>query len=423
MSTLNTSLSGMLANTNWLTAISQNVSNANTNGYKNVEADFSALVNSSVDIGSEYSGVTSSIRSLNSLQGQLQHTSVNTDLAVQGSGFFIVKDQGGNILLTRNGSFVPDASGNLVNSSGYYLLGTPYSSAGISANPISLLTKVNVNSSGDTATPSTSGAIVANLNSESTPITGDTPKSNAADSQYTSEKSMIAYDDLGAPHTLNVYFTNTGTNTWEATVYDASGAASGGGFPYSNNSQLYTGTLNFSSSTGKLSSITNASQTSSTSPNSMVLTVPSGKQLIIDLSQTTQLASPFSVTSATINGNSPGAVNSLNIDQNGVLSYNYSNGSTTNVYTIPLANVASPDNMQTVLGDAFRPTETSGDPNVGLANQGGFGTINSSSLEGSTVDLATELTEMVQAQSSYQANSKVFQTGAKLLDILNNLQA
>ena len=69
MSILNTSLSGMMANTNWLTTISQNVANANTTGYKDVETSFSAMVNASVDFDSEFAGVSSTVRALNSLQG------------------------------------------------------------------------------------------------------------------------------------------------------------------------------------------------------------------------------------------------------------------------------------------------------------------------------------------------------------------
>ena len=110
------------------------------------------------------------------------------------------------------------------------------------------------------------------------------------------------------------------------------------------------------------------------------------------------------------------------ISTSGIMSFQYGNGSSANAYVIPLATVPSPDNMTSVLGDAYQSNYSSGALQVGNANTGGLGTVNSSSLESSTVDLATEITNMVQAQSAYQANSKVFQTGAKLLDILNNLQ-
>jgi len=411
MSILNTSLSGMLANNNWLTTISQNVANANTTGYKNVETEFSALVDSGVDFDSEFSGVSTASRALNDLQGQVSQTNTPTDLAVQGAGYFVVSNSSGNIYLTRDGSFVPDASGNLVNAEGYYLMGTPYNAQGVSLNSLTGLTKVNVTNAGESSIPSTAATVVANLPSTATAVTSNLPSTayNSTSAQYTAETSLNAYDNLGQSHTLNVYFTKTGSNTWEADVFDAS-ASTSGTFPYSS-APLATQTLDFNPTNGQL-----------TSGSPLTLTVPGGQTLTIDLSQSTQLASSFAVSSATINGNAPGTITQVSVDQNGTLSYDYGNGSTTPVYRIPLAKVAAPDEMQSVSGNAYQPNSLSGSPQVGLATTGGLGSIQSSSLEDSTTDLATELTQMVQAQSSYEANSKVFQTGAKLLDVLNNLQ-
>jgi len=408
MSVMNTSLSGMLGNTNWLSTIAQNVANANTVGYKTVTTNFAALVDSAVDINAEYAGVRATTTALNGLQGQNMQSNVTTDLAVQGAGFFIVEDTTGNILLTRNGSFVPDKSGNLINSAGYYLLGAPYGQQGVSVNSLSSLGKVNVANGGDSSIPSTTATLVANLPSTANTVTSGTPASGG--SNFTAETSVVAYDNLGTSHTLNIYFTKTGTGTWEADVYDASTAAVGGGFPYSSG-PLATQTLNFSGTDGKM-----------TSGSPLTLTVPNGQTLTVDLSQTTQLAANFGVSSAQINGNSPGSITDISVGQDGTLSFIYNNGSVTPVFRIPLAKVAAPDNMKSVLGDAFQPNLNSGAPQVGLAGTGALGVIDSSSLEQSTVDLATELTAMVQAQSSYEANSKVFQAGAKILDVLNNMQ-
>src|SRR3954453_16222586 len=107
MSILNTSLSGMLSNTNWLTAIAQNVANANTPGYKNVQTYFSALVTSAQNFDSQFAGVSAKTRAMNTLQGHHMQTSSTTDIAVQGAGYFLVSNSAGNIYLTRNGSFVP----------------------------------------------------------------------------------------------------------------------------------------------------------------------------------------------------------------------------------------------------------------------------------------------------------------------------
>jgi flagellar hook protein FlgE len=411
MSILNTSVSGMLANTSWLTTIAQNVANANTPGYKNVETAFSALIDSAQNSSSQFAGVLASSVAMNSLQGQVQQTTTKTDLAIQGAGFFIVQDTSSNIYLTRDGSFTPDASGNLINADGYFLLGSPVGQTGVALNSLSGLSKVNVTNAAATSIPSTTATLVANLPSSATAVTGSTPSANSASSTYTAETSVVAYDDLGAAHTINLYFTKTAAGTWEADAYDATGAAAGGGFPYSSG-PLATQTLNFSPTTGAL-----------TSGSPMVFTVPGGQQVSMDLSQTTQLASSFAVSSVNINGNAPGTITAVSVSNSGTLSFIYGNGSITPAYSIPIAKVASPNNLNSVLGNAFQANPQSGAPQVGIAGTAGLGNIVSTALEGSTVDLATELTNMVQAQSSYEANSKVFQTGAKLLDVLNNIQA
>ena len=119
MSLMGTAVSGMLGDTSWLSNISQNVANANTTGYKNAETEFATVVDQVGAASSAGGGVTATLRSLNSLQGSVVGTSTTTDLAIKGDGYFVVSDASGALYLTRNGSFVPDADGNLVNSAGY----------------------------------------------------------------------------------------------------------------------------------------------------------------------------------------------------------------------------------------------------------------------------------------------------------------
>lgn len=414
MSLLDTSVSGMLANSNWLSNIAQNTANSSSIGYKSLDTEFSALVDQTSGSPSSGSGVIASTRSLNAAQGQIESTSTATDLAVQGAGFFVVSDSNGNIFMTRNGSFVPDASGNLVNAAGYYLMGanTQTNSLNASVNSLAQLTKVNILGAADSATPSTTASLVANLPSTAAVIAAaNLPSTNSAGSAYTDETSMVAYDDLGGAHTINLYFANTGADTWEVDAYDSGTAAAGGGFPYSSG-PLATQTLNFDPTTGALSS-----------GSPLAFTVPGGQNVNLDLSQTTQLATSFGVNSATINGNAPGNLTGTAINSAGVLSFQYSNGATSNAYVIPLANVASPDNLASAVGSAYVSNSQSGPLAIGNAGTAGLGTMDSSSLEESAVDLATELTSMVEAQSAYEANSKVFQTGADILSILNNLKA
>jgi flagellar hook protein FlgE len=417
MSTLDTAVSGMLANSNWLSNISQNVANANSTGYKNIDTEFSALVDQSADqgaVGSDGAGVMTSSTSMNALQGQVESTSTSTDLAVQGAGFFVVSDANGNTFLTRNGSFVPDASGNLVNAAGYYLMGAPTQGGSSSStiSSVSDLQKVNVHGAADAASPSTTGTLVANLPSSAATIAAaNLPSTNSAAAASTAETTVVAYDNLGGAHTVNLYFAKTGANTWEVDAYDSSKAASGGGFPYSSG-PLAKETLNFDPTTGSL-----------TSGSPLTFTVPGGQSLSIDMSQTTQLATSFGVNSSTMNGNAPGSVTGVSINASGVMSFNYGNGASQSAYVIPLANVPSPTNLTSAFGSAYQTNSASGPLQVGNAGTAGLGSLDSSALESSTVDLATELTSMVEAQSSYEANSKVFQTGADILSILNNLKA
>jgi flagellar hook protein FlgE len=429
MSILNSAVSGMQANSNWLSNISQNVANANSTGYKDIDTEFSALVDQSPGEASTGAGVTSSSRSLNAAQGQIE-TTTTTDLAIQGPGFFVVQDAGGNTLLTRDGSFVPDAAGNLVNAAGYYLMGS--STPNVPVNSLAQLGRINVEGAADAAAPSKAGTLVANLPSTATPIT--TTLSTGVASNYTSQTTMVAYDALGNAHTLNVYFTNTGANAWQVNVYD-SATMTAGPVPPSNSMPtsppLEMQTLEFNPangtlvpSDGGLSPITNLPDDGS--PMSFVVPGTNGAgaaSVSLNLSSMTQLAAPFAVNSSTIDGNPPGSLTGLSVGPSGILSFQYANGATQAGYTIPLVKVPSPDNLTSALGNAYLANDQSGSIQLGTAGATGMGTIASSSLEQSTVDLATELTSMVEAQSSYEANSKVFQTGSDILSILNNLKA
>jgi flagellar hook protein FlgE len=427
---MGTAVSGMLGDTNWLSSISQNVANANTTGYKDAETEFATVVDSVGSASGIGGGVTTSVRSLNTATGTVAGTSTVTDLAVQGDGYFIVSDSSGALYLTRNGSFVPDANGNLVNSAGYYLMGYPDqgAAAASTSNSTGNLVKVNVVTAAEVQTPTTTGVLAMNLPSASTAVAAGSaglPSQNPdptatppVTATYTSETSLVTYDNLGAAHTINIYLTNLGPNTatppvdqWEVTAYDSADAAAGGGFPYSAG-PLATETLNFSSSNGTL-----------TSGSPFNIPIPNGQTMSLDLSSTTQLAASFSVNSAKANGNAPGSSTGVTISTDGELDFQYSNGESNAAYIIPLATVASEDNLTSVNGDAFQANQNSGSLRIATAGTSGLGTIADSSLEDSTVDLASELTTMIEAQSAYQANSKVFQTGADLLDILNNLKS
>jgi flagellar hook protein FlgE len=413
---------GMNAQSSWLATISQNISNANTTGYKDAQAAFSSLVDQSGTTNYTAGGVQTNAISLNALQGNVAGTSTATNLAIQGKGFFVVTNSSGDTFLTRDGSFVPDAKGNLINAAGFYLMGTNIQNgaASVVANSLSGLTKVNVNQVGEQAVATSTGVLAANVPS-SAAVSANPPAGGvgSATTTYTEKTSLVAYDNLGAPVTLDIYMSNLGptggppatADNWEIDVYNKADAAAGGGFPYANPA-LTSQTLQFDPSNGQ-----------TIAGSSLSVPIPNGKTMTLDMSGMTQLAAGFVINAASTNGNAPDTLTGLSISSSGTLSFNYTSGNSLPAYDIPIASVPSPDSLTAASGTVWTPNIDSGQPQVGTAGTGGLGTIASSSLEGSTVDLATELTQMIQAQSGYEANSKVFQTGANLLSILNKLQA
>ena len=408
-SALMASVSGMQAQANSLSTISDNIANSNTTGYKQASTQFEDLLSQLSTTSYTAGGVGTIVNFGISQQGALTSATSPTDIAIQGNGFFVVQGGGGQTYLTRAGNFAPNANGQLVNAAGYTLLGYPVTSTS-TATPtnVSQLTPLTVASSGLSAAPSTSGTLVGNLPSNAAIDTGTLPSANTAASTYTDMTSVTAYDNLGNAVNLNIYFTKTGTNTWEADVFNAANATSGG-FPYgaSGSPPLLSTTLTFSAANGAL-----------TTGSPLTIPVPNGGTLGLNVSGMTQLATSFGITQNDVNGNAPATFSSISIGTNGTVSEVYSNGSTQAIGMIPLATVPSVNSLTSSAGDVFSVNALSGNIVLGNANTSGFGSINSQQLESSTVDLASQLTNMVVAQNAYAANSKVFQTGSTMLSQL-----
>jgi flagellar hook protein FlgE len=157
------------------------------------------------------------------------------------------------------------------------------------------------------------------------------------------------------------------------------------------------------------------------SPTSLALTIPGGSAFTLDLSSMTQVAAEFQFK-ATVDGNSPSAIDKVEVDTDGTMYAIYNDGTRLATYRIPLATVPSPDNLVPEVGNVYSLGIDSGNVQVDFAGHSGLGTVKSEALEQSNVDLASELTAMIESQRGYTANSKVFQTGADLLDVLVNLK-
>lgn len=405
----NTSVMGMSAQATALASIAENISNSGTVGYKEATTQFSTLLSSFHGGTDSDGGVEADTRIDVTKQGSAQFTSSTTDLAIKGSGFFVVSDSSGDVFLTRAGSFVPDAEGRLVNSAGYYLMG--YADANTTPSDVAQMQIVRVSMGKLVANPSTSATLSANLQSSAATVAAaNLPSANVATSTYTSKTSLTAYDNLGSPVKLDIYFAKTAADTWEMSVYDSSAAAAGDGFPYSS-AALVTQTLTFDPSNGTLLAGSPAT-----------IPIPGGVDMSLDLEDMTQLAASFGVNSSTVNGNAASAVTEIDVADDGTLSYRLGNGQTVPAYKIALAEVPSPYGLEAVTGNAFVETIASGAIFVGSPGSGSFGTIASSQLEGSTVDLAAQLSTMIVAQRSYTANSQVFQVASEVLQVLNNLK-
>ena len=408
-------VSGMSAQSTRLSAIADNISNNDTTGYKRVSVEFSSLLSSSgahcpgsYDAG----GVSTHVRNGISEQGTLEYTTSRTDLAINGSGFFMVSDAAGLPSMTRAGSFVQDGEGFLVNASGQYLMGYPVvdGQVGAVANGTSGLERVALNDVAFQAQASTTGALVVNLPSEDVAIAAaNLPSTNAATSEFSQKTSLVAYDNLGGEQLVDVYWAKTADETWEASVFDRS-EASAGGFPYSG-PPLTTATVNFDPADGQL-----------LGPTSLAFGIPDGQPFTLDLSGSSQLAADFSVLSSDVDGQAPEGVQSMSIEDDGSVVVSYLDGTLSTVFRVPLATFNGTDFLTTASGNIFFANIDSGDIMIGFPQDPGFGSIQSGALEQSTVDLGDELTRMIESQRNYSANSKVFQTGSELLEILVNLK-
>lgn len=411
---MRTGVSGMNAQANRLSTVADNVANVNTTGYKGASCEFSTLVLSNWDTTYESGSVLTDVRHNIDAQGGLVGTSSISDLAISGDGFFMVASPGGTPYLSRAGSFITDGKGALVNAAGFSLLGyklTPDQPT-VTLNGFSNLAPVSFGGPSLSATPSSLGSVRVNLPSTAVNLAASNlPSLNVPNSAYTNKSSLIVYDNLGAEVRLDIYFAKTSSGNWEMSAFDSRDASPSGSFPYAS-APLGAWTLSFGAD-GRLAP---------TQESQFTFTIPGGVDFTLDIGGTTQFATGYTVLSAAVNGTPAGEPNDVEISRDGYVYAIYDGGTRIPVFRIPLARVTSPDLLTPLAGNVFQASTDTGGVTVGFAQSGGLGDIMSKTLEQSTVDLASELTTMIDAQRGYTANSKVFQTGSELMDVLVNLK-
>ena len=419
LTSLYTGISGMNTNLNALTVVGNNIANVNTYGFKGSRMYFSDLFSQSMFGGSGGGlGVTMESVIPSFTQGAFETTSNPLDLAIEGNGFFVVRNEEGASFYTRAGAFKIDKDGNIVDSNGYYLQGYPADSFG---NILTSLGSLRIEASSFAPQATTQAGMVANLDaSASVPAAFDV---NAADETSNFSTTVTVYDSLGNEHPVELYFRKNGENAWEwYAVINAEDAASGA------REIAGQGTLTFDSD-GRLQTVTDNTVTFDFAGGAALgqaITFDFGTSLddggtgVDGIVQYGGISS--SVYNLTQNGYPPGSLQAATIDNKGILVASFTNGKQRALGQIALANFPSLAGLKAVGNMYYTESPDSGAAVIGKAGTQGFGSVRPSTLELSNVDLATEFVRMITAQRGFQASSKVITTTDEVLQELVNLK-
>lgn len=428
-SSLNAGVSGLNANAQRLSSISDNIANASTYGYKRVETDFAAMASPST--GGKYSagGVSATTTRLIDQQASFVTTDNPTDLAVRGRGFLpvtqlpdtMVANGDTQMLLTTTGSFRTNEDGYLVTSSDLVLMGWPADSDGsIGTFPRDTsggLEPVRINLSQFSADPTTAVSVSVNLPATETESTGTGDSRNL---------SVEYFGNLGQSESLDFEYIPTvpgsgASNEWTMIVTDsASGGAVVGEY-----------TLTFDDSRadgGTLASVATVSGGAyDPTTGSVILSVAGGPlELTIgainDPEGMSQLGDAFAPVVISKDGSQIGNMISVEVDANGFVRAMFDTGVSRTIYQIPLVDLPNPNGMTAVDYQTYVPNNESGPFFLWDASDGPTGDIVSYAREESATDVAGELTAMIQTQRAYSTNAKVIQTVDEMLQETTNIK-
>lgn len=411
--------SGLIATGEALSVTGNNIANVNTIAFKGSRSEFSDLLagvgTRSVGLGTRLAGVSASFT-----QGGVESTGRSTDIAIQGNGFFVVRD-GTSQVYTRKGNFTLSPDGSLATQSGLPLQGYALDANG---NIVGPLTDISFNGATSQPSPTTTVDVKNNLDATATvpaaPFDGTTWESAYATSN-TSTTTKV-FDSLGVSHDVTLFFSKTGPNAWTVNVL-ADGADTGGtpGVP----TALGSAALTFNADGSLLSpdptdvTVTfsgAAAQTISFNFGTPNTTPTAGE----GLDGLTQFGSPSSVA-ADGDGYGAGQLQALAVDADGTITGVFDNGESRALYRLGLADFASPDGLIELGEGLYSASTSSGPATVGTPGSSGMGTVVGSSIERSNVDLAQEFVDLISLQRSFQANSRVITTADGLLNDLINI--
>ncbi len=413
--------SGISSHGSAIAVVGDNISNSSTIGFKSSRAEFEDIIAGGQSTGKTIgSGSSTSAVSTIFEQGTLEFTSRPLDLAIDGNGFFVVAD-GAQRYYTRAGNFKVDAAGYIVDQNNYAVLGFPDGGSGaleplniqaVSQDQTTILTR-NVNIAGnlDASTPILAGG-AAGIPAVPAPgsaltTTTYTDLSNASEFQTV----VDVFDSLGAKHTLTTFFYHTGTNEWTARAYVDSGDVEAGGSPSGFPRQVGSVTMTFNGD-GTINAASPDSFTVGFNWNNN----SAAAGFDVTYQPFTQYAAASNILSITQDGQGVGAVTSVNIEQTGEIFALLDNGQATVIGSVGMVNFANPEGLSRVGKNLLQQSTASGEPIVGRASSGTFGSIVSGSLELSAVDIASEFVKVITLQRGFQASSRIITTIDQLLN-------
>jgi len=388
-----TELSGVNAAQADIDTIGNNISNVNTTGFKSSDAQFSALYGSALPTAPGQGVLTGNLAQAFT-QGTISQTGKPLDVAIDGNGFFQLQNSSGTVY-SRDGSFQLDSSGHLVNAAGAAVMGFAPAASGSGGSSSGALQPIQVDQANIAAVATSTLTMGVNLPASDGPIdTTTNPFSVTNPRSYNESTTTTVYDSLGTSQTLTTFFTQaSGSGTpnqwqthWELTSAGGALIASGAG-----------PTMTFNSS-GKL---TSGSGTIS------VPTLPDGAaplSIAENFTGSSLSGLPFGVSSTTNNGTGGGELTGVQIAANGVVSGQYSDGGTKVFGTIALANFVNPQGLVPMTGNVWAANAASGPAATGAPGTATLGQLEAGALEGSNVDLSTQLVNLIVAQQAYQAN-------------------
>ena len=429
-SSLNAGVSGLNANANKLSTISDNIANSNTYGYKRAESDFhSVVIHGNTSTTYAAGGVRSTNMRLIDERGPLIGTSNPTDLAIDGRGFLAVTTlaalgvQSGEypVSLVSTGSFRPNEDGVLVTGTGEVLMGWPADADGnvetSSRDSMSSLQPVVINANQYVGNPTTEMSVGVNL-----PATESSFDAGGEPIVLTVEY----FGNLGTSEELTYTFTPTipttgNSNTWTMSITDSASAGAVIG--------EYTVEFDASQdSGGTLLAVTTVSGDDYDPLNGTIPLTVGGGDIVLTIGQLgvpggmTQLSDTYAPVAISKNGSPVASVVSVEIDPNGKLFAIYDAGFTRQIYQIPVVDVPNPNGLIAHNNQTYGISPSSGPFFLWDAGDGPTGGLVGYAREESSVDVAAELTQLIVTQRAYSSNAKVIQTVDEMLQETTNIK-